>query len=82
MRYNKVWPDWQDESAYGYCADLTSRGWAWEFLRRNSAFQQDLAEILRSTVSSRIRSVDVVSSPADVLVLSRWGLLFCKRNSQ
>lgn len=82
MRLSGIWPNWQDDSAYGYCAHLTSRGWTWEFLRRNSAFQRELAETLRSAASSRIQSLDVVSLPASAVDLSRWGLLFCKLNRQ
>ncbi|WP_352912069.1 DUF6499 domain-containing protein [Mesorhizobium sp. M1252] len=37
-----VTQDWRDESSYDYTAHLTVRGWAWEFLRRNPAFQRDL----------------------------------------
>ncbi|WP_352855579.1 DUF6499 domain-containing protein [Mesorhizobium sp. M0902] len=33
-------PDWWDKNSYGYTAHLTTRGWAWEFLRRNPAFRK------------------------------------------
>lgn len=82
MRQSEDWPDWQDGGAYAYCAHLTSRGWAWEFLRRNPAFQNDLAKTLRSATSSRVQSADVFSLPARDVDLSRWGLLFCKRDRQ
>lgn len=42
-----AWPDRQDDGDYGYVERLTSRGWAWEFLRRNPDFQKDLANALR-----------------------------------
>ncbi|MDQ3564748.1 MAG: DUF2285 domain-containing protein [Pseudomonadota bacterium] len=32
-------PDWKDEAAYS--KQLTPRGWAWEFLRRNPEYQSD-----------------------------------------
>ncbi|MFE0013745.1 transcriptional regulator domain-containing protein [Mesorhizobium sp. NPDC059054] len=57
---------------------LTSRGWAWEFLRRNPVFRKDLAVTLRGVVSSRSRSADIISLPANTVDLSRWGVLFCK----
>ncbi|WP_352687281.1 DUF6499 domain-containing protein, partial [Mesorhizobium sp. M0601] len=41
-----AWPDRQDDGDYGYVERLTSRGWAWEFLRRNPDFQKDLANAL------------------------------------
>ncbi|MDX8535795.1 DUF6499 domain-containing protein [Mesorhizobium sp. VK25A] len=37
------WPTWRDERSCDYTLHLTRRSWAWEFLRRNSAFQHDLA---------------------------------------
>lgn len=71
-------PDWQDVGAYDYCMRLTSRGWAWEFLRRNPAFQDDLEIVLRSVTVSQVQSADVVRLPTDGGDLTRWGLLFCR----
>jgi len=33
-------PDWRKPEDYAYCAHLTVRGWAWEFLRRNEVYSQ------------------------------------------
>jgi hypothetical protein len=37
----KKWhaPDWKDSEAYGDVASWSDRRWAWEFLRRNAAYQ-------------------------------------------
>lgn len=32
---------WKDDSAYAYFDDLDVSGWAWECLRRNSAYADD-----------------------------------------
>ncbi|MDX8529092.1 DUF6499 domain-containing protein [Mesorhizobium sp. MSK_1335] len=67
-------PDWRDERSYDYTLELTRRGWAWEFLRRNPAFRHDLSHALERARSVDQRpSLDVIFSSAD---LSRWGLLF------
>ncbi|MDX8535360.1 DUF6499 domain-containing protein [Mesorhizobium sp. VK25A] len=67
-------PDWRDERSYDYTLELTRRGWAWEFLRRNPAFRDDLSHALERARSVDQRpSLDVILSSAD---LSRWGLLF------
>lgn len=70
------WPDWQDEKSYRYTRHLTQRGWAWEFLRRNPAFQRDLKQALEQAEFAKGRfDVEVVRSSLD---LTRWGLLFRK----
>lgn len=70
------WPDWQDEKSYRYTQHLTRRGWAWEFLRRDPAFQRDLGHALeQAEFAERWFDVEVVRSSLD---LTRWGLLFCK----
>ncbi|PBB39786.1 hypothetical protein CK221_03045 [Mesorhizobium sp. WSM3868] len=70
------WPDWQDEKSYRYTRQLTRRGWAWEFLRRNPAFQCDLRHALGQAEFAEMRfEVEVVRSSFD---LTRWGLLFRK----
>ncbi|WP_425350385.1 transcriptional regulator domain-containing protein [Mesorhizobium temperatum] len=66
--------EWQDESSYDYTARLTLRGWAWEFLRRNPAFQRDLlAARQQANALSRESFLDVIAWAGD---LSRWGVLF------
>ncbi|MEN8802048.1 MAG: DUF6499 domain-containing protein, partial [Thiogranum sp.] len=34
-------PDWRQPQNYSYTASLCVEQWAWEFLRRNKAYQQD-----------------------------------------
>lgn len=34
-------PNWKLDSDYKFCYELSSEGWAWEFLRRNSEYRQD-----------------------------------------
>ncbi|MER8492372.1 DUF6499 domain-containing protein [Mesorhizobium australicum] len=52
-RPGPAWPDRQDDRAYGYVEQLTSRGWAWEFLRRNPDFQNHLTNALRDAERER-----------------------------
>lgn len=60
-------PDWRRGETYVYTEMLTRVGWAWEFLRRNPAFQADLN--CRPAPSS-----EEVSERSD---LKRWGICFC-----
>lgn len=72
-----VWPDWQDDHAYSSCLHLNSRGWAWEFVRRNPGFQRDLSAVLRRVDLSRSGIADIIRMPASESDLSLWGILFC-----
>ncbi|MGX8009724.1 transcriptional regulator domain-containing protein [Mesorhizobium sp. ORM8.1] len=66
--------DWRDESSYDYTSALTPREWAWEFLRRNPAFQADVSAASQQASTLSLRPfLDVVVSAGD---LSRWGVLF------
>lgn len=66
--------DWRDERSYDYTAGLTLREWAWEFLRRNPAFQRDLTAARQHCKTWSLQSfLDMVASAGD---LSRWGVLF------
>jgi len=38
--------DWRQEADYAYCQQLDLAGWAWQFLRRNPAYQADYAEFI------------------------------------
>ncbi|WP_172374623.1 DUF6499 domain-containing protein [Mesorhizobium sp. NZP2234] len=70
------WPNWQDEKSYRYTRHLTRRGWAWEFLRRNPAFQRDCRHALEhAEFAERWFEVELVRSSLD---LTQWGLLFRK----
>ena len=37
--------DWRSPAAYGYAAQLDAGGVAWEFLRRNRAYQAEYAAV-------------------------------------
>ncbi|WP_143749242.1 DUF6499 domain-containing protein [Mesorhizobium sp. WSM3882] len=66
--------DWRDERSYDYTTGLTPRQWAWEFLRRNPAFQHDVTAASQQANILAYRAFrDVVASAGD---LSRWGVLF------
>ncbi|WP_246135848.1 transcriptional regulator domain-containing protein [Mesorhizobium intechi] len=66
--------DWRDERSYDYTAGLTTREWAWEFLRRNPAFQLDVTIAgQRAKTWSHQPFLNVVTSAGD---LSPWGVLF------
>lgn len=77
-RLGPGWPDWQDDDAYGYVEQLTSRGWAWEFLRRNLDFQNHLTNAWRRAERAKAGHVDIIMLPSNTVDLSPWGLLFCK----
>ena len=38
--------DWRLEADYAYCQQLDLSGWAWQFLRRNPAYQTDYTEFI------------------------------------
>lgn len=76
MGPREVWPNWREDGAYAYCANLTNRGWAWEFLRRNPALRKDLTEALRSAAPSRILTADVIRLPESPVDLSAGGSCF------
>ncbi len=38
--------DWRLEADYAYCQQLDLSGWAWQFLRRNPAYQADYTEFM------------------------------------
>ncbi|RWH50768.1 MAG: hypothetical protein EOQ82_30535 [Mesorhizobium sp.] len=65
---------WQDRCSYDCTVQLTSNGWAWEFLRRNPVVRRDLvAALQQARTLSRGAFIDVIASAGD---LSRWGVLF------
>lgn len=66
--------DWWEERSYDYTSGLTPRGWAWEFLRRNPAFQRAvIAAPQQANPLPHQPSLDMVTPTGD---LSRWGVLF------
>ncbi|MGX1101304.1 transcriptional regulator domain-containing protein [Amorphus sp. MBR-141] len=66
--------NWSDRKAYAYTTQLTRRGWAWEFLRRNPAFLHQLGRALEHVrYVERRGTLDVVKLSAD---LAGWGVMF------
>lgn len=70
-------PDWQSTSRYDYTDALSRRGWAWEFLRRNDAYQQTWAEASPMVaVEARSRHLTILTAAKDPPGMRRWGLIF------
>lgn len=67
-------PDCRDAAAYDGTMLLTRLGWAWEFLRRNSAFREDLTAVLETTecLTDSAAAIAIRSTP----VKPDWGVLF------
>ena len=61
--------DWRSEAAYAYVENLHPRELAWEFLRRNPDYQDDVRPAPADPESSTERLV------------RRWGLCFRGRSA-
>jgi hypothetical protein len=59
--------DWRNASAYDYVSELHPSDLAWEFLRRNTDYQDDFH---RLTASSGRTALEVLA------FLKKWGLCF------
>ncbi|WP_425248641.1 transcriptional regulator domain-containing protein [Chelativorans salis] len=71
------WLEWQEGATYHHTARLTRLGWAWEFLRRNSAFVSVLVLALRQTLLAREGShLTVVRLHPSFPDLTGWGIRF------
>jgi hypothetical protein len=70
-------PDWRRTAGYAYTVTLPRAAWAWEFLRRNSAYRQAWSvAAARVAMKSRASGL-VVGGDGDVLAeLVRWGVFF------
>lgn len=69
--------DWLEDDNYRYTANLTRRGWAWEFLRRNAAFVGDLMVALeRVSHARKAPKLSVLSLPRSLPGLAKWSLRF------
>ena len=66
--------DWRSLAREGYLKDLDRPGFAWEFLRRNPAYQEDYNTIAREAASDAADE----GTRREPLV-SRWGLTFPDR---
>ena len=64
---------WRDASAYDYIQDLDPAAIAWEFLRRNPAYQQDYKAVMQH---------DQDNKPAIKALAARWGLRCCPINPE
>ena len=58
---------WRSTERYDYVEQLVSPELAWEWLRRNEAYQRDYADVLETVGASR---------PLNETAQQRWGLRF------
>jgi len=68
--------DWRSVTPYQYLTRLDRLGFAWEFLRRNAAYQDDYNKLTREAASdadSEARSTEGLGR--------RWGLSFRGRSA-
>ena len=67
-------PDCRDAAAYADTLRLTRLGWAWEFLRRNARFREDLSVVLDTAVQldDRPAALTVTTMP----IKPEWDVLF------
>lgn len=65
-------------SGYDYCWLLSDSRWAWEFLRRNSAFLDDAASTPPGSLSfaAACHQITLVRPKAPQTLAERWGLSF------
>lgn len=61
--------NWRSVAGYEYLTRLDRPGFAWEFLRRNAAYQDDYSRLEREAASD-------ADSEASSRLVQRWGLSF------
>jgi len=70
--------DWTEDRTYDYTARLNDRGWAWEWLRRNTAFRKDWDDArLQYGVAGYDGASTLLVSQSQTPKLSGWGCLYC-----
>lgn len=70
--------DWTVDETYDYTARLNDRGWAWEWLRRNTDFRKNWDEArLQYGVSGYDGASTLLVSQSQTPKLSQWGCLYC-----
>jgi hypothetical protein len=60
--------DWRSPGTYENLRSLDAPGFAWEFLRRNDSFIQDVRKLHRASLNGTVNRADL-----DAFV-KRWGL--------
>ena len=65
--------DWRNPDAYEELRSLDAPGFAWEYLRRNSEFQQHLAKLESADRRGVLDQTEVYA------FARRWGVRFRKR---
>src|SRR5208282_2111303 len=76
-------PNWRDASSYAYTRHLTREAWAWEFLRRNSAYAK-MAGSLSTPVSQVLQRTPVIiliDAVHRAGAAVAWGLHFRRRSA-
>jgi hypothetical protein len=68
--------DWRSPEEYEDCRHLDRPGFSWEFLRRNSTYQQDYEAIVRGSTSDAGRGGSTIEAFA-----RRWGVTFPSRST-
>lgn len=64
-------PDWRDAAQYP--AEAPAQWWAWQFLRRNCAYQADYAQ-WAAAEALHAADFDSVDAPDESPLLERWGI--------
>lgn len=64
-------PDWLDESAYDFLSGASWEMWAWQFLRRNSAYQDDWDSFV---TDCHLRRIDNCLTPLSKKLGEQWCL--------
>lgn len=69
--------DWRRGTAYDYTAALPRRGWAWEFLRRDSAYWQAWSEASAAvTIERPAPNLTTITARTELPELADWCLFF------
>lgn len=65
--------DWRNPSAYEELRSLDAPGFAWEYLRRNSDFQQERRKLEQANRRGALNQTEVAA------FTRRWGVRFRRR---
>jgi len=72
--------EWRRRTAYDYTAALPRRGWAWEFLRRDSAYRRAWTDASAAVaIETPAPNLTVMTARAELREMAHWGLFFRRR---